>query len=464
MVSLQLATVCLAISAGGDTVLLNFTSATCGPCRTMAPVVAGLVQAGFPVRKVDVEAQRELAARFGVRGVPCFVMVVDGQESGRITGATTRESLLGLLAAAGGAAGRRGRERGAADPFAVAGEPRRESHATQEDARAVAVRGPGSAAADTTLLASSVRLTIEDPSGTSYGTGTIVDARSGEALVVTCGHVFRDSQGRGKISIDLCGEGAPQDLPARLISYSLQRDVGLVSFRPGGPVAVARVAGREFAVRKGDAVRTVGCNHGDGATVERGAVLAINRFVGEPNLQVSGQPVQGRSGGGLFSSEGLLIGVCNAADPADDAGLYAALGAVHDALDEAQLSFVYDAAPAPSAESAAAPVELAAAAEPRPPLRALTAQERATLSELQRRGAGAEIICIVRPLPGSNRQSEIFVLDQASPEFQQLVTSAGRQADRPQLTSLEIPRAAGAPGEAPRGPAAAAPPRRPLMR
>ena len=48
-----------------------------------------------------------------------------------------------------------------------------------------------------------MRLRIDDADGHSVGSGTIIDTRSGEALVLTCGHIFRDSQGKGKITIDL---------------------------------------------------------------------------------------------------------------------------------------------------------------------------------------------------------------------------------------------------------------------
>ena len=51
--------------------------------------------------------------------------------------------------------------------------------------------------------------------------------------------------------------------------------------------------------------------------------------------------MQGRSGGGLFSIDGTLLGVCNAADPTDNEGLFAALPAIHEQLDEAGLAFVY---------------------------------------------------------------------------------------------------------------------------
>ena len=41
-----------------------------------------------------------------------------------------------------------------------------------------------------------VRFTILEPNGRAYGTGTIIDARSGEALVVTCAHLFRGPDGK----------------------------------------------------------------------------------------------------------------------------------------------------------------------------------------------------------------------------------------------------------------------------
>ena len=47
-----------------DTVLLAFSSPTCGPCQKMRPVVDRLVAAGLPVREVDISREPELKARF----------------------------------------------------------------------------------------------------------------------------------------------------------------------------------------------------------------------------------------------------------------------------------------------------------------------------------------------------------------------------------------------------------------
>ena len=230
----------------------------------------------------------------------------------------------------------------------------------QSSVEAVADFAPARRAAAVTsqdLINASVRLTIADPKGSSYGSGTLVDARSGEALVLTCGHIFRDSKGSGQITVDLSAPGAPQKLPGRLVSYDLKNDIGLVSIRPGVPLGVAPVAPKGYRMSKGDRVTTVGCNNGGPATAIETRITAIDKFLGPPNVQVAGLPVQGRSGGGLFTAEGQVIGVCNAADPADNEGLYAALSSIHAQLDKAGLSAVYESPAArvqPAAHLAAA--------------------------------------------------------------------------------------------------------------
>ena len=54
-------------------------------------------------------------------------------------------------------------------------------------------------------------------------------------------------------------------------------------------------------------------------------MLAVDKFRGPHNLQVEGEPVEGRSGGGVFSSDGMIVGICNAADRDDHAAYCAAL-------------------------------------------------------------------------------------------------------------------------------------------
>ena len=74
----------------GETVLIDFTADWCGPCQEMKPIVRQLQAAGYPVREVNVDRDRALAAKYRVTSIPCFVMVVDGQEVERQVGATSQ--------------------------------------------------------------------------------------------------------------------------------------------------------------------------------------------------------------------------------------------------------------------------------------------------------------------------------------------------------------------------------------
>ena len=92
------------------------------------------------------------------------------------------------------------------------------------------------------LLAATVRLRVDEAQSHAYGTGTIIDSRSGQALVITCGHLFRESKGKGPVTVELFepvpgGVRAAGQVRAQVISYNLERDIALVGIwpsRPGG--------------------------------------------------------------------------------------------------------------------------------------------------------------------------------------------------------------------------------------
>jgi len=70
--------------------LIDFHATWCGPCRAIAPTVQKLADAHEGralIAKVDIDAEPKLAARFGIRGVPTFVALRDGETIGTVTGA-----------------------------------------------------------------------------------------------------------------------------------------------------------------------------------------------------------------------------------------------------------------------------------------------------------------------------------------------------------------------------------------
>jgi hypothetical protein len=495
----------------------------------MEPIVGRLAAAGLPIRKIDVTRQRELSQRMGIRALPTFVAMIFGQPGPRIVGATSAESLQALfqqatrqaeqMAAqaattagdtsaitatalpAGGSTGRDAAWSAAGEAWPPATllsksapvEPTVPEPAGQRGAGQSLPSGVWTYARSTAdLLLATVRLRVRDSSGQSCGSGTLVDARQGEALILTCGHIFRESRGKGTIEVDLFGPQPAENLPGRLICYDLHRDLGLVVIRPPGPVVVARIAPAGTKLEKGMAVISVGCDHGNPPTARFSRITAVDKFVGAANVVASGLPVEGRSGGGLFTEEGLLIGVCNAADAAGAEGLYASLPAIQELLGQRNLEFIYAGSPPPAlaavggssgeiprkapepvpdnlvpvsgAATGAPAQQLAAAApanqpsqephawrlpqhapdgQPTASASALTPAEEALLANLARQmHQGAELLWIIRSREGGAERGEVLSLDKCSPAF--LARLAELCQQMPQKTALQTPAPSGA--------------------
>jgi len=79
--------------------IFYFTADWCNPCKRTRPIVEELNResAGVRFQIIDVDIEGELARKFEVRSVPTFIVIKDGQEIKRTTGAQTKEQLEGLM-------------------------------------------------------------------------------------------------------------------------------------------------------------------------------------------------------------------------------------------------------------------------------------------------------------------------------------------------------------------------------
>lgn len=436
-------------SAQSDNVLLDFTATWCGPCQQMSSIVSRLERQGLPIRKVDVDQEPQLAARFGVKSIPCFVLIADGKELDRVNGLTTEQQLRGMLnrlpksaPIAKEAEGDRrdGPDLGQAIP--VTPSPREQTPPRSLPAEF----GPGSPGApaghtapairfqspEGNPLRSSVRIRVKDGNAINYGSGTIIESQPGQAILVSCAHIFRKLSKSAVIEVDVYTNpksAKPDMIPGTVLLTDMEADVSLV--RINYPNRLPSIRLSSLPLTKDEPLFSIGCGGGDNPSREDVKLTGINKYDGPDNLECSGRPQKGRSGGGLFR-EDELVGVCIAAHPKQAVGIYAGLLPIIELLEKSGLGHLSPRTPRSSPSAPAdhpfadtLPNEKPAAPDTGIGKFASTDDDISKLLERElnfgpEAGAdefsGAEVICIVRSrTPG--KPSRVVIVNQASERF-----------------------------------------------
>ena len=81
-------------------VLVDFWAEWCGPCRVLGPVIEELAQdMGEKVKvcKMDVDAQREIAGKYGIMSIPTVMLFKDGELVESIIGLRDRSAFVELI-------------------------------------------------------------------------------------------------------------------------------------------------------------------------------------------------------------------------------------------------------------------------------------------------------------------------------------------------------------------------------
>lgn len=436
-------------SAHADTVLVEFYSPHCQPCEAMRPVIDAMESQGVPVRRVDVTRERLYAERYGIRQTPTYVFLSSGRESTRLVGAQTPDAIRRALMASGQSPVRntnarrdtssndvprtrlaalqsnfpnseRRNDRNRQDPFAATASnppPRTRLSASSSEVM------PSDETADAVerTRAATVRIKVHDDRGYGVGTGTIVDRHGEEFLVLTCGHLFRETGKDSRVEVELFAFGQIKSVPGQVIDYDADdRDVALVAIRPGIEIEPVQIAGPGSKRSVGEPVFSFGCDHGENPTRRDTTITAIdkiNQHLGRSNFEIAVAPVTGRSGGGLFDRKGRLIGICNAADHKNDVGIYAGPGEILWQMSRVQLQHLCEDRndPSPIAAQSNPSIRLAAAESANSFGRS---QNQSRINPAMTRSGDGEMIVIIRDRNGGE---EVHQIDRPSEELLQMI-------------------------------------------
>lgn len=380
-------------SAANDTHLYFFTSLGCAPCEVVKPALAKLDAAGYPVTTVDIRQRPDWATHFRVDRTPTVIMVRNQQIVGRHAGIIGHQELLQWFATSGykpsagrtqvaASAPRSTQSSAVAKPIApsnLSSASAASSSASISSAASAASpeialtrrqssdftsptmhQGTPTPASDgeRNALNATVKIKVEDPEGISYATGTVVHSHGRESLVVTCGHVFRDSQGTGEISAEYgFASGKISVAQGELIFFDADaRDIALLVLKTNGDtIPAADIASKKTNVNIGQDSFSIGCDHGQSPTIRHTRIKNRAAYDGSIKYDIFGRPVDGRSGGGLFSNDGKLIGVCNAAVVDVDEGIYTALDTIHWQMAYTNLAHLFDTSNSSSVAASQAP-------------------------------------------------------------------------------------------------------------
>ncbi|MGF6494882.1 putative thioredoxin [Luteibacter sp. 621] len=81
-------------------ILVDLWAEWCGPCKTLGPMLEKLAaeyNGAFRLAKIDVDAEQQLAAMFGVRSIPTVILIKDGQMADGFAGALPEGQLREFL-------------------------------------------------------------------------------------------------------------------------------------------------------------------------------------------------------------------------------------------------------------------------------------------------------------------------------------------------------------------------------
>ena len=81
-------------------VLVDYWAEWCGPCKMIAPIldeVSASYEGKLQIAKLNVDVNRVIPAKFGIRGIPTLMLFKDGQLAATKVGAMSKAQLTAFI-------------------------------------------------------------------------------------------------------------------------------------------------------------------------------------------------------------------------------------------------------------------------------------------------------------------------------------------------------------------------------
>ena len=81
-------------------VLVDYWAEWCGPCKMIAPILDDVSKAydgKMRVAKMNVDENRDVPAKYGIRGIPTLMLFKDGQLAATKVGALSKAQLTAFI-------------------------------------------------------------------------------------------------------------------------------------------------------------------------------------------------------------------------------------------------------------------------------------------------------------------------------------------------------------------------------
>ena len=81
-------------------VLVDFWAEWCGPCKMLTPVIDNIANEysdKYSIGKINVDNNSDIAAKYGIRSIPCLLFFNNGEVQEQIVGAVEKADIVTTL-------------------------------------------------------------------------------------------------------------------------------------------------------------------------------------------------------------------------------------------------------------------------------------------------------------------------------------------------------------------------------